>query len=392
VTLPLINIEAAAALVQGKPLPRDTTPPGPALSLTLNGGDRVAQSALVAVDVAGAADDASGVATMCLSDQEEVRTATECSGWMEFAASTQWNLTSGPDGNRTVKLFLADWAGNFRRDPAASAPIELRRQAALVINGGAKFAASRWVRVEVSVPLATPKTRVCFAQGPKAAAPRGCGRWERPRPTKRLRLRGGGQGPRTVRMFLRNQAPGALRDVAEAGISLDTRPPETGRPFWDAFTAAPGRQRGAAGVSFLLGASEAAGASGVAAYAVVVTRSSSGGGGGGADKECAARARAAPPPAGNGTAPPARVSSAASAPQPGAGARRPAGGQVAAWLVIALPSSSDGGGPPTGVGPQVVTHTFEGLDPGSDYTFRLCVADAAGNVAKGRPQRATAGS
>jgi hypothetical protein len=383
VTLPFINIEAAVALVQGAPLPRDAAPPAGGAALALNGG-QAARALEVPVAVAGAADEgAAGLWTMCLSDDPAATEGAKCKGWMEYSAtSARWNLTAGPDGNRTVRLFLADWAGNVRAPPAATAIVEVRREAELTINGGAPYTATRWVEVNVSAPFATEQTRVCFAQGDGVKSARGCRGWGKLKTPRRLRLRGGRQGAKTVQMFLKGQAPQAQKDSAKASIILDTKAPAADTAFWSGFAAAPGGAQGALSVRFVQSAQDGPGGSGVASYAVVISPKARGGGSGGlgapaAAQACAVRARAGLARAAALTNDTAAVVSAAVAPK---------GAPISGWLVVAVPAA----GQPASTTPQEVTHTFDGLEPGAEYTVRLCVADAAGNVAKGRPLNAAA--
>lgn len=96
ITKPRLDLFAALGAAAA-----DVTPPTG--TLKINAGVSVTRTAAVTLAIAGA--DASGVASMCVSN------TTTCTTFVPYATSLAWTLAAG-DGAKTVTLWLRDRAGN----------------------------------------------------------------------------------------------------------------------------------------------------------------------------------------------------------------------------------------------------------------------------------------
>jgi len=103
-----IDLGAAVASAATPPPPADTTPPTG--SLSINNGAPVTRSPTVTLTIGGA--DPSGVASMCLTN------GSTCTTFEPFATTRSWTLAAG-DGAKTVSLFLRDAKGNTTPSTAA---------------------------------------------------------------------------------------------------------------------------------------------------------------------------------------------------------------------------------------------------------------------------------
>jgi hypothetical protein len=83
--------------------------------VAVNGGDAHTRS--LAATLAISATDASGVASMCVSN------STTCTAWEPYATTRAWNLAAGGTGTRTVHVRFRDVYGNASAAPVADAVV-----------------------------------------------------------------------------------------------------------------------------------------------------------------------------------------------------------------------------------------------------------------------------
>jgi hypothetical protein len=310
----------------------DNTPPTG--SVTINGGAATTTTLDVTLAISG--NDASGVASMCISN-----TAAACTAFQAFATTKAWQLAGGADGVRTVFVTLKDTAGNTMATPA-SATITLQTlvaagTSAVVINGGTAYTNARTVPLQISAQGATSKTKMCISQ--TAADASGCGGWSGFAASKKYSLGTSPQGLRTIRVFFRD-ASGAALPTAVGTISFDSVAPSMD-PAAMAVTATP--TSSSVIVGFLQAATDDV--SGVASYVVVGRQGK--------------------------TAPP-RCS--------GASLKKALSGGLASTVAAPTTPGTDG------VRAAVVQSqsvSFSGLKARTSYSFRVCALDTAGNAAQG---------
>jgi len=95
------RVDLQAAISGGVPTAPDTT--GPVGTLTINANAAATSSGNVTLTIAGS--DASGIASMCVSN------TSTCTAFEAFATTKTWKLAAG-DGAKTVFVTLKDTAGN----------------------------------------------------------------------------------------------------------------------------------------------------------------------------------------------------------------------------------------------------------------------------------------
>ncbi|KAI8468835.1 MAG: hypothetical protein J3K34DRAFT_522648 [Monoraphidium minutum] len=301
-------------------------------------------------------------------------------GWVPLGGGgrVRWALADGPDGPRTVYVYLRDSLLNAMTSPAAASvlldtsggggngtadaggggggngtvdgggggggpPQEGDAAARIVVNGGRRATAARTVDLAVA-PAAADAGRVaemCVTEKAGATA-ESCSPWRPFSPAASLQL-SSKRGPKTLRAFFRaGGVGGAPPEPAAALVVYDTAAPRM-KARRVALTGALEAGGGAVALSWdASGASDGVKGSGVAGFLLTYKK------GGPPPPRCAA----APATAGVAAVPPAPAGvSAASV--------NGAAGMGEGWARV------------------------EGLEAGSAYGFRLCAVDAAGNVAAG---------
>jgi hypothetical protein len=195
----------------------DRAPPTGA-AVTINGGAAWTTSRLVTLGIAGS--DPAGL-QMCLGNAA----ASDCTAYEAFAASKAWYLASGPDGPRTVYLWLRDGAGNAVASPA-SATISVDATppvvTSLTINGGAPWTASRTVSLAVAGSDASGVAAMCVKSSSLQCAD---AEWVPFASPVSITLPDGAEGARTVYVRLRDARGNAMASAATASITYDASPP-----------------------------------------------------------------------------------------------------------------------------------------------------------------------
>jgi len=338
VTTPLIDLEAAVALLLGTPPPpRDTTPPSGPVSLVVKEGGTT-QSTRVSLAIGNATDVAGDRAPtlMCFSNSAS-DTAATCRPYLEFANTATWSLQDGADGDRTVRVFIGDYDGNWLSGPAGEASTYLARMPSVSVLGGVNVTAETKLQVSVSAPLAISWTEMCVTVNPGCKEPE----WVPYAPTATVALGSRKEGLKTITAFFRylREINAPPFDFASTRVRLDLKPPSL-PPSAMQFRAVA-TSNTSVDVTFLKAARD--GVSGVASYVLV-----------------GAKGPQVPPPQGCV-----------------AGGNATAAGQL-------LTASVAGGVEASGA---VVGHRFQGLEPNAVYSFRLCAVDGVGRVAKGQYKR-----
>lgn len=210
----------------------DTEPP--TCAVAINGGANVTRSLQVTLTVT--AGDATGVGRMCISNADVA--ASSCAPFVAFVNSTGWTLAEGPDGKRTVRVFLSDTLGNNMTTPATAdiyyeSPPDTEPPTGLVlINKGAPRTNSRNVTLTISgQDSGSGVERMCVS-----SSPAGCTLFEPYVTIKPWTLEDGPDGPRTVYVLLSDSKGNTMTDPAEASIILDRSPTSSlvingGAPF-----------------------------------------------------------------------------------------------------------------------------------------------------------------
>ncbi|KAI8465931.1 MAG: peptidase S8/S53 domain-containing protein [Monoraphidium minutum] len=336
--IPRINLEAAAELIRGAPLPLDRTPPG-VPTVVIAGGASVTTSRNVSLEVVASDEPGgSGIELGCYTNDAAV-THVRCWQYRPFLASRFWDLGDAP-GPKTVRVFVVDREGNTQ--PVAGAAtitydpnyVPPPPPATLVIAGGAPYVTAAAVTLTMTGSAFDANTEVCVSE--TAAAPENCKKatWKPWSQEFAYKLAGSKQGPRALKAFFRAKAGApplpAAQAAAAASTVLDSKPPKM-KSQGKAWTAAP--TAGAIAVAFSRSEALAGDVtSGLAAWRLVLLKRGPG---------VKALSGCASPPAG------------------------------------AVPADFNATGDPA-------AHTFSGLDAGSTYQLRLCAVDKAGLWAKGQ--------
>jgi hypothetical protein len=156
--------------------------------------------------------------------------AAECAPYEPFTVTKAWRLADGPNGYRTVFVFLRDTRGNTMaapaRDtiilqaPAGVAPDTTPPTGAVQINGGAATTPSAAVNLTVSASDPSGVAAMCVSNAAVSAA--ACAPFEPYAGLKQWRLADGGDGARTVYVFLQDAVGNTMATPVQAYIILQT--------------------------------------------------------------------------------------------------------------------------------------------------------------------------
>jgi hypothetical protein len=315
----------------------DTQPPA-AARLVVNHGMPTVWTNNLALEVSGT--DLTGITDMCVTDNPAAATpGAACpAGFEPFVASRAWQLALGGDGPHKVRVWLSDGLGHVTPAPAEATFVldTLSATRAITINAGARFTASKAVNVSVAVPArgvdASGSLLVCISE--TATTPADCkgSDWQPYGKVRAFVLKSSSQGVRRLRAFLRDAQANVSAGGAETTIVYDSMPPTTNVKALNFSAAAISRN--AATLAFNASATVDA-VSGVTTFLVVGAK---------------------------GATPSSRCA-------------------VSPKTVFTANVDAPGTGSGESAGTRVLG--VRGLEAGTQYKFRLCATDAAGNVAPG---------
>lgn len=159
ITTPRINVNAGVMRLQELLTPPLDKEP-PTGSLDINRGAAVTFSR--AVNLFITASDPSGVSLMCVSNS--ATTPDQCTDWVQFAEVVPgWLLADGPDGQRTVYVYLADFPSNFMTVPLTYTIklVTTVLPSSVMVNGESGYASSVFLRLRVQAQDAAATTEMC---------------------------------------------------------------------------------------------------------------------------------------------------------------------------------------------------------------------------------------
>jgi len=218
-------VERLKALVGGTG-PPDTT--APTATLAINAGALKTATGTVRLGINGS--DASAITQMCVRNSADAPCTVDAD-WEAFAPTkATWQLAAGADGQRTVYVWLKDQFGNAMTTPA-SASIQLDTTArdttaptgAVVINAGARLTAS--LAVSLQITGSDDSSAMCVSNTGDGCSSADAA-FEAFATDKAWRLDGsGGDGQRTVYVWLRDSAGNTMSTPASVTIIVDSTPP-----------------------------------------------------------------------------------------------------------------------------------------------------------------------